>query len=448
MKRLFYFVIVIIYTSALAQEPPAFQSQFPLKWKTKIGGTSFKTNFLLHDGLLIVGSNGEHFRDWALDKDNGVYFINPANGKIMQHIADEGYGDMDVNGVAAYGKYIFFGNDNEEFLCYDNSGKQIWRMPVSGDVESEPELVDLNCDGRKEIVLATEAGEVVALDSRNGKAIWSFKIKDFTGWKKTDSRFLFKMGAYFSTGYGFVAKPAVTDLNHDGIPDFIYNCRDNYTYAIDGENGNMLWKFDHGEIYYIANAPLVVEEANQKNIYLLQYRPNEDWKKADTYMVRLNDKGVLKESYPGTWHYSINYSPVYNNEKLLSVYSDTMVVVDLQTDQLKKINLNYESYGKQIDYSYYNYYHTITAQPQFFDILKTGAAQLLLLDEYGTMQVLDGNNYKRLKSYSLPAGTETTPLIADMDDDGKMEMLVGCYDGYLYCFDLKQSANGSIASLK
>lgn len=445
MKQLLLCAGVLAGISMSAQEAPKFESQFPLRWKAKIGGTTFKTNFVLHEGMLIVGSNGNHYRDWRLDNDNGVFFINPANGKIINHLAHEQYGDMDVNGIAAQNGNIYFGNDNDEFFCYNTSGKLQWRVPVSGDVEAEPVLLDVTCDGISEVIFATETGEVAALDTRTGDVVWSFKIKDFSGWNKTDNRLLFKVGAHFSNGSGFVAKPAVTELSGDATPDLIYNCRDNYTYAINGENGALLWKFNHGELYYIANAPLVAEEGKQKRIYVLQNRVDEK-NNAHTHIVSLNSKGVLQKTYAASWHYSVNYAPVYHNQRLISCYRDTVVAINVQSGVWKKIALpsEKEHYGN----FWYSTYGIVSARPQFFDFLKTGSDQLMVVNEEGYIELLDADSFKYIKRFMLPDGTEANPLIADMDGDGRLEMLAACYDGYLYCFDLKTSAKGFIAAVK
>jgi len=445
MKQLLLCASVLASVLAAAQNAPPLQSQFPLRWKAKIGGTTFKTNFLLKDGLLLVGSNGSHYRDWRLDKDNGVCIVNAANGKIEQRFASEGYGDMDVNGVAFVNGKIFFGNDNEEFLCYNAVGEQLWRVPVSGDVESEPVTLDVNCDGSAEMIFGTESGEVLALDSKNGNVVWSFKIKDFSGWDKTESRLLFKVGAFFSNGSGFVSKPAVADLTGDAVQDLIFNCRDGYTYALDGENGKMLWKFNHGDIYFLANSPLVVEEGQQKRIYILQNRMDEK-NRERMHMVCLNGRGALQKTYPASWHYSVNFVPVHRGNQLLSVYNDTLVALNLETGALKKTGLPADAASAKEDYYWYSHY--VTARPLFFDFLGKDTEQLLLVDEAGLARLLDGSTYKQLKYFSLPSGTETTPLIADVDDDGKMEMLVSCYDGYLYCYDLKTSAKKPLAVIQ
>ena len=40
---------------------------------------------------------------------------------------------------------------------------------------------------------------------------------------------------------------------------------------------------------------------------------------------------------------------------------------------------------------------------------------------------------------NLPSNSEFPPYIEDIDKDGKLDVLVGCYDGNLYCFDLEIS---------
>ena len=190
---------------------------------------------------------------------------------------------------------------------------------------------------------------------------------------------------------------------------------------------------------------MVIEEGKQKRIYVLQNRIDEK-NTEHTHMVSLNSKGALQKTYPASWHYSVNFAPAYRDDQLISIYRDTLVVLNLKTADLKKVSLS----SKSPSYNgyYYDYSRPVSARPQFFDFLKTGSEQLLLVDEDSVVHLLDGDSFKQLKKYALPAGTETTPLIADADGDGKLEMLVGCYDGYLYCFDLKTSAKGFIAGLK
>ena len=47
----------------------------------------------------------------------------------------------------------------------------------------------------------------------------------------------------------------------------------------------------------------------------------------------------------------------------------------------------------------------------------------------------------RPEPIDLPETSEFKPLIKDFNQDGKLDLLVNCRDGKLYCFDLKIAAN-------
>jgi len=119
---------------------------------------SFRTNVVLDSNQIIIGSNGNNFMDRNLhDHESGVYLLNRKTGRIEQHVAGEKYGDMDVNGVLLYHGRLFFGNDNEEFLCTDKKGLVIWRNPTSGDIEHEPSLLDIR--GKKRWYMLLKQGK-------------------------------------------------------------------------------------------------------------------------------------------------------------------------------------------------------------------------------------------------------------------------------------------------
>ena len=118
-----------------------------------------------------MGSNGMNYMDYNLfDKKSGIYVMDAATGTIRSHFGNEVLGDMDVNGVLFYKNRIYYGNDNEEFICSSPEGKIIWRNPASGDIEHEPILLDMQ--GNKYVVYASEAGEVRAVDPETGKTKW------------------------------------------------------------------------------------------------------------------------------------------------------------------------------------------------------------------------------------------------------------------------------------
>ena len=62
--------------------PIPIENTFPINWVVDIGNTTYRSDVAHLNGKLIIGSNGENYRDYYLDEGNGVYVINPINGKI------------------------------------------------------------------------------------------------------------------------------------------------------------------------------------------------------------------------------------------------------------------------------------------------------------------------------------------------------------------------------
>jgi hypothetical protein len=161
MKPIILFAVIIVgllNPSNNFSKPtkyPSIASKHQLLWKTEIGNTTFRTNLFIKDSLLIIGSNGDNYMDYTFsDEKSGVYFLNPRNGKIIHDGSESEWGDFDINGVLVYNNLLYYGNDNEEFICSDLRGNIIWRKVASGDVEHAPALI--NILGRNVIVYASE----------------------------------------------------------------------------------------------------------------------------------------------------------------------------------------------------------------------------------------------------------------------------------------------------
>ena len=421
-------------TEAIAQpDPQLLETQLLLKWKTYIGLTTFKTNMVVNGGHIYVGSNGHHFKDYFLDHDNGVCILDARTGKLQKRLADETFGDMDVNGVVLDGDHIYFGNDNEEMLCYNTKGQLLWRMPASGDVEAQPVLIDANSDCVNDVVYATESGEIACLDSRTGNVLWSFKTKDFTGWKKTDSRFVFKVNAWFNNGPGFMNKPAVVDLNHDGIPDVVYSARDGFAYAVNGKTGALLWKYEHN-ISFNSITPSV-QQKNGKTLLYLPSNIEEGKSNYNEYLVCLDENGHVIDKVKTGFDVSTDALPLSYKGKFITVSYDSILAIDMANHTVLKqpLGINNNKYNEKTR----RWYHaSVTMTPILIDLMGFGSNQLVVMDQSAKVYVLDPVSLVTLREFKLPDGTEANPLVADIDGDGKLEMLVSSYDGFLYCFSL------------
>ncbi len=391
------------------------------KWKTNIGLATYRTNIIHYSGQIILGSNGQHHRDYALDAGNGVYILDARTGKQVRHMAYENFGDMDVNGVAVDGSRLYFGSDNDEFNCYYTTGEKAWTVPVSGDVETAPLLSDINKDGQKDAIFATESGEIAALDGLTGKYLWSFKIKDFNGWKKTQNRYTFKVGDWFRDGYGFMDAPLQADLNQDGNLDVVALARDGYMYALDGLNGKLLWRVKHDG--YRSMSPVVAHVGGKPRFYLMVQA-----KEGNSWMQRLTcvdaDGNIVFKSRP--LGVQPSYQPtIIGHEMVLASY-DSVFAVNIVNGAVRG--------GKLHENKSYYYGHTITAAPLLLDLLALGSPQLVFFGQRGTVTLVDWKSLVRLREFEMPYGTETTPLLTDVDCDGRLDILISDYNGYLHCY--------------
>lgn len=425
------------------------------KWVVDIGNMSNRSNFELVDGHIFVGSNGEYFNDWhTWDKKSGVYKINTKSGKLVKKFASGKMGDMDVNGLLYYKDFLFFGNDNDEFLCTDLNGEIMWRIPVSGDVEHKPTLVK-----RKEddvIVFATEVGEVRAVNPENGNTVWEYYHPEFNGWKKGDNRYVFKLATHFKRGYIFFGEPRRNDYNRDGVIDLHWNGYNNYT-VLSGQDGKL-----------IKSLPKKIKSSNSEEIIKDNYHPiklgigkgakfiyldQKDYKE-DKQLIVFNQNGTVhktfnlsKPSFLGAdenWYASFGQ---FNNTEALIVSNSIIYIYNVRDNSISEITNFNKIIKEKSEYSgeYYNSY-SLTGSKHFLkEKIKTELGLCRVIKwEFGenwrsssvikVFKVSDNSEVLGLKLSSKAAFEEGPLLIKDIDNDGKQELLLECA-GKLMCYD-------------
>jgi outer membrane protein assembly factor BamB len=427
--------------------PVPIENTFPINWVVDIGNTTYRSDVAHLNGKLIIGSNGENYRDYYLDEGNGVYVINPINGKIETQFLNEEYGDMDVNGVLEYNERLFIGNDNDEFICADITGKIIYRLPVSGDIEHSPILIKNG--SQNTIVYATESGEITSIHPETGKKIWTYFHKDFKGWKPGDNRFIFQVkSTYINSGQLFFGKPGVADLNRDGVVDLVYYTNYNETIAIDGKTGKKLWshKKEEGSNVVIdyQDTPIIVGAGNDiriiklASIYSDESTPNK--------LMFYNRNGDFVKEIP--FNRTIGYLGLNTldlKKQLIIPLSNGIAVYDKNTQKVDFIS----GLNKMYPSTYGSGYSTrLGGQPLVANRTFQYNGELCIVvlhqsdyntEHKGAISIIGLKSKKRLKFLHLPSSSEFKPLIKDFNKDGELDLLVNCRDGKLYCFDLKIS---------
>ena len=429
--------------------PIPIENTFPINWVADIGNTTYRSDVAHLNGKLIIGSNGENYRDYYLDEGNGVYVINPLNGKIETQFLNEEYGDMDVNGILEYNERLFIGNDNDELVCADINGEIIYRLPVSGDIEHSPILIKNG--NQNTIVYATESGEVTSVNPETGKKIWTYFHKNFRGWKPGDNRFIFQVKTtYINSGQLFFGKPGVADLNKDGVLDLVYYTNYNETIAIDGKTGKKLWSHKKEEGSNVAidyhDTPIIVGAGNDiriiksASIYSDESAPNKlmlydrkgDFVKAISFNRALGGLGL---------------NSLDLKKQLIIPLSNGVAVYDKNTQKVDFITGLHKMYPSAYGGGSSTRLHSeLLIANRTFEYNGETCIVVLHQKDYATdykaaISIIGLTSRKRLKFLHLPETSEFKPLIKDFNKDGKLDLLVNCRDGKLYCFDLKIAAN-------
>ncbi|MGE4169357.1 MAG: PQQ-binding-like beta-propeller repeat protein [Candidatus Margulisiibacteriota bacterium] len=374
--------------------------EWPLKWRTKIGVTTFKTNMVQQENRLFIGSNGNSTKN-LMDYADGVYVLDAKTGDIVRQIKTDALGDTDVNGVAVTGNTVFFGNDNNVFYATTTTGNIRWKLETSGDIEGVPAIADFNRDGVADVCFGTESGELFVVNGKTGEVLWKF-VADF------------KPKWTYPAERSFVASPLLVDLNKDGIPDVVIGSRNGSFYAFNGRNGLILWEIRN------ENPAGIHASAIYKDGVIVFADAYERVYKIDTKAVPIEDFRLNNGTFQGLFS-----SPVLTSSNTIAIGSSwpgsecgAWIIPAEDGETSKFIPLG-----------------RVSATPVVADFLGAGVPQIGFTSETGFFAVCDESGTV-LAKFKLPAGAEATPFITDVDGDGVLDILFATQDGFLNCYAL------------
>jgi hypothetical protein len=160
--------------------------------------------------------------------------------------------------------------------------------------------------------------------------------------------------------------------------------------------------------------------------------------------MTLNAKGkcIKKDStYKTTTGLSLNNFCTKNNKLILA--SNESLLIYEKNILIDSISRKFEGVNK---YSFSN-----TISRNFGDELlsnttfsyKGSKNCVLLLNQhdyanfdYGFIEIISLDTKQVIERFELPASSEMTPILKDVNQDGFLDLLVNCSDGFLYCYSL------------
>lgn len=325
---------------------------------------------------------------WKFQALNGI-FSSPAVGDL------DGDGDLE----------IVVGSEDGNVYALDDSGKTVWSYKTSKAVRSSPALADLNDDGKLDVVVGTIDGKILALDGRNGRRIWELEFYNV-----------------------FRSSPLVYDIDSDYNQEVAIGSENGTLYALDGESGLEEWTF-----------------CTDSGIYSSPAAGDLDGD-GDVEVVVASSGGVIYAlRHDGTllWQYNTT-SSVYSTPALADTNNNglTEVLVGADDGYFYSIEGGGVKWKRQINGS-------VRSSPAVADMDNDGVLDVVVgvaiqrelhgkiqLSENNALYILDGavGDMKwRFDVGGVPISS--SPAVADIDRDGKNEVVFGAESGFLYALE-------------
>jgi len=218
------------------------------------GQMLYKSDFiggkiLFASSPLVEDLDGDGFKDIVVVTDDKVicfiyspiigsqkpYYFNTPENILSSPVFLQSEDGPDQVAVATNGGKIYlFDVLNPENKQVVNVTQKINMLKginlILNEISSVPAVADLDGDGTQDMVFATGAYYVVALNTRNKSLFWAYKISPFST---------------LSAPVRY-ASPAITDLNMDGIPDVIIGWANGKVMALNGVSGEIIWEYNAG----------------------------------------------------------------------------------------------------------------------------------------------------------------------------------------------------------
>ena len=353
-------------------------------------------------------------------------------------------GDVDGDGQME----VVVGSEDNSIYCLSGiNGSVKWSYKTGGLIESSPAIGDVDGDGRKEVIISSSDDKVYCLWGINGSVKWFYK-----------------------TGGPVYSSPAIGDVDGDGRKEVIIGSSDHNIYCLWGINGSVKW--DYTTVTHVSGSPIISDLDNDgqqeviigpdTNILYCLYGKNGSvkWSYVSSYGAIPFAIGDLlgdgrKEIVCGATHTivclygtngSVRWSVGYSN------YYDSIAIGDLNGDGHNEVAVG--SYDGKA-YCLYGYNGSI----KWTDNLNpTNPAYAILIgdvDGDGHQEVLVGFNKLYCLcgkdgnvKWALSGHGEDSPTIGDVDNDNKVELILGSPDSNVYCLigngnGITHSANSS-----
>jgi outer membrane protein assembly factor BamB len=308
----------------------------------------------------------------------------------------------------------------------------LWTYETRGEVGS-PTLADVDGDGMLDIIVISTDGFAYVLRG-NGTLMWSF---------------MYKLRGRRPINPGIFSSPVAVDLIDDGFSEVVIPSIEGLLYVLDKE-GDVIWKYKvlraTNRIAEIETTPVIADvngdgnldvvfAASDGNVYALDGESGMELWHSD-----------LRQYFKKLWFFkselrhgiNIISSPAMgdiNGDGLLEI-----VIAPRSMGNLRSKIFALRAYDGGLIWSYELEGFETDSTPSLADLNGDGKIEVIIgsgesLDEGGdkNLYVLSGEDGTLVWKYQAGGGLDSSPIITDVDSDGSSEIIIGSLaDGSVY----------------
>lgn len=304
-------------------------------------------------------------------------------------------GDIDADGKPeiVFGTYF---NDEKIHALNGEDGSLLWEYDTGGCNDASSVIWDVDGDGMLEVVAgASSPYRVYCFEGATGDVEWSTSL----GYPNcTDS------------------PPAVADIDGDGMPEIVLGTFYDWVFALNGENGSILWQVDLGE-GHVESDPAILDLDGDGDLDVVV----AEWMGlCRVVALRGHDGGIL-------WASTIPEDYMYHGPGFADLDGDSKPELAIGCYDSHVYCLNGEDGSLYWSYSTPSY---AGAPTSLADLNGDG----LLEVAWGAGNTVGAVSSSGSGIWSFPSGGSVFrgSAIADLDEDDTPDLVFGTGSGILY----------------